>query len=231
MNSAKKLALVLGLFLVGCARDAPSETPPTQEKQVPLLVGEPCALSSAPQVSSKPPRIFVELATLEGDLTAIQQTNTAAMKSEAAPRTFSQMLADPRWKAISVRHVLASDGTRQTFPWEFGPPLASRECPASERWVLSLTPHVTGQSPVMVRVDIQIVPAPSPHDVPSASPVPPECGARTTLLVRDQQVVVLSGFPTSTPGRAGLMTTVTPYVIWEDADLRRLGECKAKRAH
>jgi hypothetical protein len=194
------------------------------------MVGEPCALSSAQPASTTPPRIFVELATLEGDPAAIQQP-LATVGKVAAPRTFSQMLADPRWKAISVRHVIASDGVRQTFPWEFPPPSASTGCPASERWDLSMTPHVTGHSPVTVRLDLQILPAP-PSGAASDTPrVPPGCGARTTVVVHDQQVIVLSGFPAPTgAANIGLTTTVTPYVIWEDADLQRLLECKRKRS-
>lgn len=230
MSGANEPTLVLGLLLAGCARDAPSGMPPTDEGRVAPVVGEPCALSSAPRVPSTPPRIFVELATLEGDVASIQQPNTTAGQGAAAPRTFSQMLAGPRWKAISVRHVIANDGIRQTFPWEFEPPRASTECPASERWELSLTPHVAGYSPVMVRVDLQILPTPPPGATPNTSHVPPACGARTTLVVRDQQLTVLSVFPASAGGRVGLITTVTPYIVWEDADLRRLVECKGKNA-
>lgn len=232
MSGVNEPTLILGLLLAGCARDAPAEMPPTDQGRVAPLVGEPCALSSAPRAPSTPPYIFVELATLEGDVTSIQQPNAAAGKSAAAPRTFSQMLADPRWKAISVRHVIANDGIRQTFPWEFEPPRASAECRASERWgwELSMTPHVTGYSPVMVRVDLQILPAAPPGAPRDTSHVPPDCGVRTTLVVRDQQVVVLSGFPASAGATVGLVTTVTPYTVWEDADLRRLIECKGKNA-
>jgi hypothetical protein len=228
MNEANDSMLVLGLLLAGCARDAPTDTPPTVQGRVAPMVGEPCALSSAPRTPSTPPRIFVELATLEGDVASIQQPNAAAGQGAAAPRTFSQMLADPRWKALSVRHVVANDGIRETFPWEFEPPRASAECPASERWELSMTPHVTGHSPAMVRMDIQILPARLAGAIPDTSQVPPDCGARTTLVVRDQQVVVLSGFAAAAGARADLMTTVTPYVVWEEADLRRLVECKGK---
>jgi hypothetical protein len=222
--------LVLGLLLAGCARDAPAETGPADQGRVPPLVGEPCALSSRPVASPTPPRIFVELATLEGDIAVIEQPNAAVEEGAAAPRTFSQVFADPRWKAISVRHVIASDGVRQTFPWDFGPPRASTECPANEPWELSMTPYVTGHSPVMVRVDVQLLPAPRPGAATKTSQVPPGCTARTSLVVRDQQVIVLSGFPPSAGARAGLVTTVTSYVVWEDADLQRLVECQSKRA-
>src|SRR5688572_14951763 len=147
LSGASEPALVLGLLLAGCARDAPFEIPPTDQERVTRMVGEPCALSSAPQASSTPPRIFVELATFEGDLASIQEANAPVAQGVAAPRTFSQMLADPRWRAITVRHMIASDGVRQTFPWESGRPRVSRKCPASERWDLSMTPHVAGHSP------------------------------------------------------------------------------------
>jgi hypothetical protein len=202
--------------------------PPTDQGRETPIVGEPCVLSSAPQAPSTPPRIFVELATFEGDMASIQPPNAAAGQGTAAPRTFSEMLAESRWKTITVRHVIASDGVRQTFPWEFGPPRASTECPASERWELSLTPQVTGHSPVTVRMDVQIRPTPPPGAAPDTMPVPPGCGAQTTLVVRDQELIVLSGFPAPADAKVGLTTTVTPYVIWEDADLRRLLECKGK---
>jgi hypothetical protein len=230
MNEANASMLILGLLLAGCARDAPTETPPTDQRRVAPMVGEPCALSSAPRAPSTPPRIFVELATLESDVASIQQPNAAAGQGAAIPRTFSQMLADPRWKALSVRHVVANDGIRETFPWEFEPPRASAECPANQRWELSMTPHVTGHSPAMVRMDIQILPARLAGATSDASHVPPDCGARTTLVVRDQQVIVLSGFPEAAGASVDRMTTVTPYVIWDEADLRRLSECKGKNA-
>lgn len=140
------------------------------------------------------------------------------------------MLADAQWKAITVRHMIAADGTRQTFPWEFDPPRASTGCPAADRWDLSIAPRVTGQSPVMVSIELRILPPPPPGMAPDAWHVPPTCGARTTLVLRDQQLIVLSGFPAFAGASAGVVTTVTPYVIWEDRDLERLLECKRKLA-
>jgi hypothetical protein len=78
----------------------------------------------------------------------------------------------------------------------------------------------------MVHVEVQILPAPPPGVAPDQWQVPPDCGARTTLVARDQQLFVLSGFPQSERGE--LVTTLTPYVIWEDSDLQRLAECKRK---
>jgi len=227
---AQRCGLVVGLLLFGCAREAPLETAATAPERTTPLLGEPCPLSAAPQVSSNPPRVFVELATLEGDLLAIQKPSAAAGQAASAPRSFWQMLADPRWRAINVRHIIASDGISQTFPWDFEPPRASSTCPADARWELSMTAHVIEQSPVTVRIDVQIAPAPPPGTAPDTWRAPLDCGAKTTVVLRDQQLVVLSGFPTSDRPSSGLMTTVTPYVIREDADLRRLLECKRKRA-
>jgi len=222
--------VVLGLLLAGCARDTPPEMAPTDPGRASPLVGEPCALSPAPRASSAPPRIVVELATLKGDLFAIQRPATAGAPGAVEPRTFSQMLADPRWIAVSGRPVIASDGIRQTFPWNFEPPRVSAECPASEHWNLSMTPHVIGHSPASVRIELQILPAPPPDAAPDAPDVPLACGVRTTVVVRDQQVIVLSGFPASAGTQTGFVTALTPYVIWEEADLQRLLECKSKRA-
>lgn len=227
---AQKHALIVGIFLAGCAGEVESVVAPTDPARVAPSFSEPCALSPVPRTSSTPPRIFVELATLEGDLASIQQPNAAAGGSAAAPRTFAQMLEDPRWKAITVRNVIASDGVRQTFPWDFEPPRTSTGCPVGEGWELNLTPHVIGRSPVMVRVQVQVLPAPPAGVAPDAWHVPLDCGARTTLIVHDQEVVVLSGFPKSAGERGGVMTTVTPYVLWDDTDLLRLAECKGKHA-
>lgn len=225
-----KRGWVVGLLLVGCAREAAPEKPLTEPERDGPVLGQSCALSSPPRASASPPRIFVELASLEGDWAAIQATDPATGQNAGAPRSFPQVLTDPRWNAISVRHVIANDGARQTFPWEFEPPPASADCPPSERWEISLAPHVTGRSPVTVRLELQILPAPPPGTAPDTFQVPASCGARTTLVLRDQQLIALSGFPTSANANAnlGLMTTVTPYVIWEDADLERLIECKRR---
>lgn len=219
-------SLVVGLLLAACAREAPPQAAPADPAPPAPILGEPCALSSPPQTSSSPPRIYVEFATLQSDSAAIQAPNGAA----GPPRTFSRMLADQRWEAISVRHTIAGDGVRETFPWEFEPPPASAGCPAGQRWDISVTPHVSARSPVTVSVEVQLLPAPPPGIAASAWQVPPTCGARTTLVVRDQQLIVLQGFPVSASASADLMTTVTPYVIWEDADLERLLECKRKLA-
>lgn len=219
--------LVAGLWLAGCAHEAPLETAPKNASATGPMLGERCALSTPPQTSSSPPRIFVELATLEGDVAAIQQPTPTAGRTATPPRTFSQMLADPRWKAITVRHLIAADGVPETFPGEFEPPIASSECPAGQRWNIIVTPHVTERSPVTVSVELRMQPAGA---IPDAVHVPPACGAQTTLVVRDQQVVVLPGVPPSGGANTGVMTTLTPYVIWEDADVERLLECKHKLA-
>lgn len=218
----RRNTLIVGVLLVGCARAMPSEEPSTEGP----LLGEPCALSSTPQGSSPPPRVFVELATLQGDLPLVQEGTAPAGEGPVKHRTFSQMLAQHPWRAVSVRNVIAPDGVGQTFPWDFDPPDGSTGCPASEGWELHMTPHVAGRSPLMVHLEVQILPAPPPGVTPDAWHVPPSCGARTTLVARDQQLVVLSGFPQ--PERGEPVTTVTPYVIWEDTDLQRLAECKRK---
>jgi len=222
--------LLLGFLFAGCARNAPPETAATDPSRASPLVGEPCALSAAPAASSAPLRVYVELATLEGDLATIQSSNPAGVQGASEPRTFSQMLADPRWKTVSARQVIGSDGVRQTFPWDLEPPRVAAECPASERWNISMTPHVTGHSPAMVRVEVEILPA-LPEAAPRAPRVHSECGAHTTVVVRDQQALILSGFPAPAAGKLGLVTALTPYVIREDADLQRLLECKSKRAN
>lgn len=221
-------ALIVGLFLAGCAREAPPEMAPPDPPRQAVTLGESCALSPAPQGSSPPRRIFVELATLEGDWAAIMGPNVGAAPSAAAPRTFSQALADPRWKAISVRHLMANDGVRQTLPWQAEPPRGSTGCPATERWELSIVPRVVGRSPVTVQAEVQILPAPPLGVAPDTWHVPPGCGARTTVVLHDQQVIVLSGFPASAEAKVGVTTTLTPYVIWEEADLQRLLACKRK---
>jgi len=87
----RKNNLLIGVLLLSCAREVPSEMPSAEGP----LLGEPCALSSAPQVSSQPRRIFVELATLQGDLASVQETSVPSEAEPLKPRTFSQMLAEP----------------------------------------------------------------------------------------------------------------------------------------
>jgi hypothetical protein len=218
----RKSNLFVGLLLVGCAREVPSERPATE----PPLFGHSCALSTAPQVPESPPRVFVELATLQGDIATVQPANVAAGAGPARPQTFSQLLAEHPWEAVSVRNVIARDGVRQTFPWDSSPKGASTGCPAGDGWELHMTPRVKVGSPppLMVHVEVQILPGPPPGVTPNEWAVPAECGARTTVVVSNQQLVVLTGFPQ--PERGELLTTLTPYVIWRDSDLQRLAECK-----
>jgi type II secretory pathway component GspD/PulD (secretin) len=64
----------------------------------------------------------------------------------------------------------------------------------------------------------------------SAMQLPNECRTQTTVTIKDQQTIILGGFTEARSGKEQSILIVTPYIIWNDADLRTLLECKVKLA-
>jgi hypothetical protein len=165
----------------------------------------------------------MELACAQGDPAALLAPHPAVPGS--GQNTWLEgFLADPRLERISVLHVLAPNDASRTLQWDL-----ERHDGSVEPWSVTLTPHVNGPSPAGVRVEVTL--APTRAGQAKASEQGAAGRANTTLVVRDQQSVVLAGFgaPTSAPTQA--MLVLTPYVLWDEADLASLLECKRQRAH
>jgi hypothetical protein len=171
------------------------------------------------------PRVFVEVAGVEGDLATIMRTLPLATDGAVPSQGFDPLVHDTGIKSVSVHHVLTKNDTLETLLWDFEQ-LDSAGKTQRVRWDMKLTPHVVTSSPVSVRLEVTLLSAPL-NDVPSdASPADPTL-AQTTLVVRDQQTIVLGGFGERKPAPRTVFA-VTPYVVWEEADMQRLYECKLR---
>jgi hypothetical protein len=140
------------------------------------------------------------------------------------------LLNDPRLRIPRILHVLAPEGEARTVAWDVEKHDREGQCPEVERWDLTVTAHVDATQPSNVRLDVARSPAPPLGTRPEDWYVPEHRRAQTTVVVRDQQTVVLGGLGEPAVPQAPATLLVTPYVIWEEADLRRLFQCKMKRA-
>lgn len=171
--------------------------------------GAPCDLSGGGGVTDATPRVFIELALAEGDLMVILRDHPAGASDISSTGAFDALVSDPRLKGIRVLHVITPNDVPQTVPWE----LEGSEG-AKERLDITVTPHVNGPAPEGVRVEIDV----GGH-------------AHTTVVVRDQQTTVFGGFSAPPLAELHAVFTLTPYVLWNEADLGRLLECKRRGAH
>jgi len=162
---------------------------------------------------------------VQGDLATIMRTLPLATDGTVPPLGFDPLLHDPGIKGVSVHHVLAKNDTLETLLWDLEQ--QDRAGKAQRvRWDMKLTPHVVTSSPVSVRLEVTLLSAPVDSMPSGAPPADPKL-AQTTLVVRDQQTIVLGGFddPRTLPRT---VFAVTPYVIWDEAGMRRLYECKLR---
>jgi hypothetical protein len=173
------------------------------------------------------PKVFVEFAAFDGDTTS-RGAHTAAPFDI---RQFEHGMNDPKSGARHAGGLLATSGVVSRMPWDVGkagPGVADGG--AASQWELAITPHV-GSPAEALRIEIAIEPAAAAP--PQATALRADRGARTTLVVRDQQPIVLGLVPsvTGVGGERGATLLVTPYIVRREDDVRRLFECKmANRA-
>ncbi len=211
-------------------------TAPTASPSTRATIGEPCAFgrAQAPAGSSpEPPRVFVELALVEGDLgTTSRQAFSSGADGTTGPAyaSFAAFLNDPRFRIPTVANVLATNNVSYTIPWVPVRTDGKPGCPETDRWNLSLTPHMQPVQPNDLRLEVTLVPAPQRSTPKSSEQVPNHCRSHTTATVKDQQTIVLGGYAAHNSPTEQSMLVATPYIIWNDADLRTLLECKLRRA-
>lgn len=149
----------------------------------------------------------------------------------AAPESgFSGLLRDPRVRITRILNVLASDGVPRTVAWDDVQDGAETQCPSVARWDLTVTPHIEGGQLSSVRLELDRAPAPPLGTRPENWYIPEHRRAHTTVALHDQQTIVMGGFAESPSKERQAMLFVTPYIISDDADLRRLFQCKLSRA-
>jgi|GEM_PF-2493697 len=160
------------------------------------------------------PRIFVEVATVTGDLEAALNGTQAV--------NFSEALKDPRLTIASVNRLLATNDAPTTISiapaQQSAPPLNG----ASDRRSLTVTAHVDPTN--VVRLEISLI-----REQLAATPVPEDQRMHTTIPVENQQPIVLTSSATQSAVNASRLILI-PYIIWSDAELDRLLECKGAEA-
>lgn len=196
----------------------------------------PCQLERAENAAggnSAAPRVVVELATLTGDVRALDAA--LPRKNEASSTTAESasglpFLDDPHLRIPSVANLMLTNSQPLTIPW--GPALTSGKdgCPLSAQSRLSLTARMAPVQPRSVSLEITIAPTPEGAVAASALPIPEQCRSHTTLVLRDQQSVLLGGFTDPKAQAEQSLLVLTPYIIWNESDMRGLLECKAKLA-
>lgn len=220
------LAASLIAVTAGCAAPAP----PTSAAPNAPVIGQHCALSSGSR-SAGPPRVFVEMASVEGALAAVARAprTPPPAPGSSGSRGFAAFLSDPRLRIGRVVNVMTTEGVPSTVAWDMQDEARSSPCPELERWDVTVTSRVDPAQPRTVRLEIRQTPAPPLGTPPQNWHVPEHRQAHTTVVLHDQQSIVLSGPAQATKKQPALLV-VTPYIISDDGDLRRLFECKLRRA-
>jgi hypothetical protein len=221
--------------LVGCggASTAPKGSPAATARATDRpRIGVPCQLSSAassPAATAEPVRVFVEVATVRGDLNEVLRGAPPVPSSTAA--TFAELLRDPRLEMPRVGHFLVANDASQTIAWDSEKPSATGRCDEANRWDLTLTAHADGERPASVRLEVSLAPAPPLGTPPESWQIPEHRRIHTTVVVKDQQTVVLGGVAEpGAPSSSRSILLMTPYVVREQSDLKRLFECKQRQA-
>lgn len=110
--------------------------------------------------------------------------------------------------------MLATDGERTAIPWA----IRRSEIDKVVAGELSVLPRLAGVAPGHVRLELALRDTRSPADA-----------VQTSLMLRDQQSVVVNTAANSVASSQALV--VTPYVVRDDEDLRRLLQCKEQARH
>lgn len=220
MRSGSRVCLfTLGLLLAAChpqAGQAPSTAaahasrPQIAQRCPELLV--PRAAASAPV------KIFVEVAQVVGDI-----ADPLARSPASAPLN---PFDDPRLQVPRVAHVIVTNDVASTLAWDTpGPTPALANEP--QRWDLRVTPHLDTPDSGPLRLELDLAPAPPLGTPPENWSIPEHRRVHTTVVIGEQQPVVL-GLPRGAGAPGPSLMVVTPYFIREEADLRRLFQCKMR---
>lgn len=216
------------LALTSCNRaGGVGSGPPGSPGRSRPLIAQRCPLAQPSPLGDErvAVRVFVEVAALEGDL------GERVRQSSMPLHGFSDWANDPQSGKGRVAHLMANNEAPTTIAWDMAPQKGD-PCPNPERWDLTITPHLAAHS-TEVRMEVDFAPAPPVGTAPSAWHVPEHRRARTTVVLQDQTPMITALSPTiasqaGTP--SGGMLVITPYIIRDDDDLRRLMACKMRNA-
>jgi hypothetical protein len=173
-----------------------------------------CHHSEQPSVAVAPPRAPFPIGPRCPELLA------PLPSSSAAPRIFVDVARlDRSLHRQLVGHLLLHDEEAGMLACD-APSGADSE---GRRWDLKVIAHLHSADRSPLRLEVDLTPAPPLGTAQESWSVPEHRRAHTTVVLAEQQSIVL-GLPTAT-GREPLTLQVTPYFIREEGDLRRLFEC------
>jgi hypothetical protein len=144
--------------------------------------------------------------------------------------SFAAYLNDPRFTIPSVTNVLLSNDVPYQIPWGLVRADSKPGCPRTDLLNITLTAHMKPFQPDDLALELILSPPRQLALTESAMQLPIQCRTQTTVTMKDQQTIVLDGFTEARSGKEQSILIVTPYIIWNDADLRTLYECKVKLA-
>jgi hypothetical protein len=218
MKSGSRVCLFkVGLLLTAChpqAGQAPSTAPARASRP---QIAQRCPELLVPRAgASAPAKIFVEVAQIVGDL---------ADPVTGSPAPLSPF-DDPRLAVPRVAHVIVTNDVASTLAWDTpGPTPALANEP--QRWDLRVTPHLETAGSGPLRLELDLAPAPPLGTPPEAWSIPEHRRVHTTVVIGEQQPVVLA-LPRGAGAPGPSLMVVTPYFIRDEADLRRLFQCKMR---
>lgn len=220
MRSGSRVWLfTAALLFTAChpqAERAPS-TAPARASRPQIAQRCPELLVSRPGGSGSP-RVFLEVAQLVGDVGDALPTSS----TPPPPSPFD----DPRLEVPRVAHVLATSDVASMLAWDTPDPPPTRTS-EPQRWDLRLTPHLETPASGPLRLELDLAPAPPLGTAPEEWSVPEHRRVHTTVVIGEQQPVVLA-LPRGAGAVGPSLMVVTPYFIREEADLRRLFQCKMR---
>ncbi|RYZ04399.1 MAG: hypothetical protein EOO73_24310 [Myxococcales bacterium] len=221
MSSGSRVGLFMAaLWFGGChapAKSAPSDMPmPASRAQL----GQRCTeLLGSRSASSVPPRrVLLEIARLTGQ----PDRPLPPLSSPGRSGPFD----DPSLVVQSLTHIIVENEVPSTLPWDAPQSAPIRaHADAPQRWDLRLTARA--ETAGALRLEVDLAPAPPLGTPAEAWSIPEHRRVHTTVVVGEQQPVVL-GLPAGAGAPERSLMVVMPYFIREEADLRRLFECKMR---
>jgi hypothetical protein len=148
------------------------------------------------------PKVFTEIALVEVPLGYVPRPPVGS--------SVADITRDPNVVITSVAHVLATQGAPTTIA----------VAPPGQSTRITVAPTIDRGGTVNMELEVVVDASPNPPAVKTTT-------MKTTLVMRDQQLVIAGG--RQSEGKS-LIVLVMPYVVRGKGDLAQLYECKRARA-